>query len=217
MKKKTVIDRMVDRFLGWKLPEDFGPDSYITFDREKAKQNPNFWPVGTNLFTAGQARQMVEHMLADVMPEGYDTEAEGDAYMDGYFDALIQEPPNEPLERGNTRLEPLDTVEPVAWLIDHVPNRSMRQIAFTEQQADELMAITAEANTGFSTKYPYDMCEALLPRSAVESLFSQCRKEALLKAAENIQSRVIDTTSPYDNGLQYSANELRRMAEGEAS
>ena len=96
MKKKTVIDHMVDRFLGWKLPEDFSPDSYITFDHEKAKQNPNFWPIGTNLLTADQARQMVEHMLADVMPEGYDTEAEGDAYMDGYFDALIQEPPNEP-------------------------------------------------------------------------------------------------------------------------
>lgn len=61
---KTMIDTMVDRFLGWRLPEDFGPDGYITFDREKAKQNSNFWPVGTNLLTATQARAMIEHMLA---------------------------------------------------------------------------------------------------------------------------------------------------------
>lgn len=49
---KTMIDKMVARFLGWKLPEDFGPDCYITFDREKAKQNPHCWPIGTNLLTA---------------------------------------------------------------------------------------------------------------------------------------------------------------------
>ena len=65
---KTMIDKMVDRFLGWKLPDDFSPDSYITFDREKAKQNPIFWPVGTNLLTANQAREMIQHMLAGAIP-----------------------------------------------------------------------------------------------------------------------------------------------------
>jgi len=64
---KTMIDKMVDRFLGWKLPEDFGPDCYITFDREKAKQNPHCWPVGTNLLTADQARAMFEHALGEDM------------------------------------------------------------------------------------------------------------------------------------------------------
>lgn len=86
---KTMIDKMVDRFLGWKLPEDFGPDSYITFDREKAKQNPNFWPVGTNLLNAEQAREMVKHILVDALPastSAYHTEEEGDAYTHGYFD-----------------------------------------------------------------------------------------------------------------------------------
>ena len=62
---KTMIDKMVDRFLGWKLPDDFGPDCYISFDRDKAKQNPHCWPVGTNLLTADQARQMFEHALGD--------------------------------------------------------------------------------------------------------------------------------------------------------
>lgn len=86
---KTMIDKMVARFLGWKLPEDFGPDCYITFDREKAKQNPHCWPIGTNLLTADQARAMVKHMLADALPAdtgSYATEEEGDAYMHGYFD-----------------------------------------------------------------------------------------------------------------------------------
>lgn len=86
---KTMIDKMVDRFLGWKLPEDFGPDCYITFDREKAKQNPHCWPVGTNLLTADQARAMVKYMLADALPadtDTYATEEEGDAYTHGYFD-----------------------------------------------------------------------------------------------------------------------------------
>lgn len=63
---KTMIDKMIGNFLGWKLPHDFGPDGYITFDREKAETNQQFWPVGTNLLTAAQARQMIEHMLVGV-------------------------------------------------------------------------------------------------------------------------------------------------------
>lgn len=82
---KTMIDKMVDRFLGWKLPKDFGPDCYVSFDREKAEKNG--WPVGTNLLTAEQARAMVKHMMADALPpDTYTTEEEGDAYTHGYFD-----------------------------------------------------------------------------------------------------------------------------------
>lgn len=84
---KTMIDQMVDQFLGWKLPEDFGPDCYITFDREKAKQSPHCWPVGTNLLTADQAKEMIKHMLAGVVPpDCNNTEEEGEAYTLGYFD-----------------------------------------------------------------------------------------------------------------------------------
>ena len=59
---KKQLDAMVNRFLGWKLPPTFGPDCYITFDREKAKANHG-WPVGTNLLTADEARAMLEHIL----------------------------------------------------------------------------------------------------------------------------------------------------------
>jgi hypothetical protein len=54
------VDAMVNRFLGWKLPEDFYPDAGISF---KAPQSPFGWPTGTNLFHAGQAKAMFEHAL----------------------------------------------------------------------------------------------------------------------------------------------------------
>ena len=61
--RPVVIDDMVSRFLGWKLPQDFYPDCFVTFDREKASAQGS-WPVGTNLLHAGQARAMLEHVLA---------------------------------------------------------------------------------------------------------------------------------------------------------
>jgi len=61
---KTQIDKMVNRFLAWPMPKDFAPDCGISFKREPdAKGCAPAWPVGTNLFTADQARQMFEHCL----------------------------------------------------------------------------------------------------------------------------------------------------------
>lgn len=65
---KTMIDKMVDRFLGWKLPEDFSPDCGITFAKFHPNGTTRFEPIGTNLLTADQARAMVKHMLADALP-----------------------------------------------------------------------------------------------------------------------------------------------------
>lgn len=53
------IDVMVNRFLQWELPSDFMPDGGVTFDK-KSK------PVGTNLLTYTQAKQMIEFMLSDL-------------------------------------------------------------------------------------------------------------------------------------------------------
>ena len=69
---RAMVKHMVDRFLGWKLPADFNPDAFISFDRMKALNSgyrpsgPYLWPSGTNLLDAGQAEAMVLHML-----EGY--------------------------------------------------------------------------------------------------------------------------------------------------
>src|SRR4051812_45812237 len=55
------IKAMVDRFLSWRLPEDFNPDGGVTFD-------PFRIPTGTNLFTAVQAEAMIRHMLGGEEP-----------------------------------------------------------------------------------------------------------------------------------------------------
>lgn len=52
-----MIKKLVNRFLGWKLPKDFSPDGGISF-KESA-----WWPVGTNLLTATQAEEMFRHAL----------------------------------------------------------------------------------------------------------------------------------------------------------
>lgn len=62
-----VVNKLVDRFLGWKLPENFNPDGGIKFEADAAKKlNPNnarYEPSGTNLFDHQQATAMVRHML----------------------------------------------------------------------------------------------------------------------------------------------------------
>lgn len=66
-----LVKEMVDRFLCWKLPRDFHPDCGIHFDPEynveyMAKQGlppSRHEPLGTNLFHAEQAEEMVRHML----------------------------------------------------------------------------------------------------------------------------------------------------------
>lgn len=64
------IKHMVDRFLGWRLPENFNPDCGIHFDADEAvKLNPinvRYEPVGTNLFDYTQAEAMVRHMVEDM-------------------------------------------------------------------------------------------------------------------------------------------------------
>ncbi|MGH8028045.1 MAG: hypothetical protein ACREO0_15100 [Pseudoxanthomonas sp.] len=61
----AMVKRMVDRFLGWRLPNDFAPDAGISF---KQMTDPNWqhdtWPTGTNLLHAGQVKEMFEYCLS---------------------------------------------------------------------------------------------------------------------------------------------------------
>lgn len=59
------IKEMVNRFLSWKLPEDFNPDRGISFQRTfKGLNGPmKHEPVGTNLFTATQAEAMIRYIV----------------------------------------------------------------------------------------------------------------------------------------------------------
>jgi len=58
--KPLVTDEMVTRFLGWRLPKYFSPDCYISFDAQRIGRS---WPIGTNLFNADQAREMLEIVI----------------------------------------------------------------------------------------------------------------------------------------------------------
>lgn len=59
------LDDMVNRFLAWRLPKPWTPDNGISYVRPNYAHAPaeHDWPTGTNLFDAGQAREMVLHML----------------------------------------------------------------------------------------------------------------------------------------------------------
>lgn len=61
------IKYMVDRFLGWRLPENFSPDAGISFKPTFNDHMPSgpqkYNPSGTNLFDAQQAQAMVRHMV----------------------------------------------------------------------------------------------------------------------------------------------------------
>lgn len=60
------IKHMVNRFLGYQLPENFSPDGGITFERYGNKGTPHQYehhPSGTNILDAVQAEAMVRHMI----------------------------------------------------------------------------------------------------------------------------------------------------------
>lgn len=61
------IKKMVDEFLRWRLPDDFRPDNGISFDPFTMSKEQ--WPIGTNLFTADQAEQMIRHILSKAVAE----------------------------------------------------------------------------------------------------------------------------------------------------
>ncbi len=62
----NVTQEMIDRFLRWQLPEHFSPDAGVSFKPTKPDgYGTHWWPIGTNLFTADQTRQMLGFVLAE--------------------------------------------------------------------------------------------------------------------------------------------------------
>ena len=81
------IKRMTDKFLCWKLPRGFSPDAGISFHpgSETTYSKP-YWPTGTNLFTADQARAMFEHcadtLIEDLARKDADLHSQGRTLLD---------------------------------------------------------------------------------------------------------------------------------------
>lgn len=75
---EAQIKHMAERFLGWKLPENFNPDGGISFEKIGNKLSPSHMhytrePSGTNLLDYTQATAMVEHMLEGLpVDDAYD-------------------------------------------------------------------------------------------------------------------------------------------------
>lgn len=96
------IKHLVDRFLAWKLPDDFRPDGGVEFDADAAKKlnpiNRRYEPYGTNLLDARQAEAMIRHII-EGMP-GVDqvgaAEAEVGRYIYRRIEALMNVPPGTP-------------------------------------------------------------------------------------------------------------------------
>lgn len=64
--EEKLVKHLVDRFCGWHLPKDFHPDGGIMFMDvydNGTEQGGKFEPVGTNLFTADQAKEMFRFLL----------------------------------------------------------------------------------------------------------------------------------------------------------
>ena len=62
MSRDELIKQAVDRFLGWQLPKDFLPDAGVSF-KPNGEHGTVWWPIGTNILSADQAREMFEHCL----------------------------------------------------------------------------------------------------------------------------------------------------------
>ena len=65
IKRKSVIEKMVDRFLGWNIPADkVYPDGGFSF-----KQIENHQPSGTNIFDATVAEEMFRYATENEVGE----------------------------------------------------------------------------------------------------------------------------------------------------
>ncbi len=65
------IKHLVDRFLGWRLPDNFRPDGGISYrgaGPESAQKPTLYGPTGTNLFDAVQAEAMIRYLMCAPPP-----------------------------------------------------------------------------------------------------------------------------------------------------
>lgn len=72
MLRDQQIEYMVQRFLGWRLPENFNPDAGISFKpyfNEHTDHPMKSEPTGTNLFDYTQAKEMIRYMLDGIPSE----------------------------------------------------------------------------------------------------------------------------------------------------
>ena len=113
------IKHMVDRFLAWKLPDNFSPDAGVSFDPPVTWP----WPTGTNLLDATQVTAMVQHMVsglpANEVPE---PNPEWEAKAAAYHAESVAE----------AGVNPFDTLTmSERWKADAEPANELGQVSFS--------------------------------------------------------------------------------------
>lgn len=125
-----LVSHMVNRFLAWRLPENFSPDGGITFTRvmnEGTVYAHTAEPSGTNLLDAEQATAMVRHMLEGAPPvsKGDAAYAQWRASQTAEFDGTT-----EGLARARDMFE--------KWIGDALPANDDGQVHFARALAESM-------------------------------------------------------------------------------
>ena len=118
------IKHMVDRFLAWKLPDNFSPDAGVSFDPPVTWP----WPTGTNLLDATQVTAMVQHMVsglpANEVPE---PNPEWEAKAAAHHAESVAE----------AGVNPFDTLTMLErWKADAEPANELGQVSFSRAMLD---------------------------------------------------------------------------------
>lgn len=88
--KEEQVKKLVDRFLAWPLPKSVSSDTCVTVPEYQSPRS------GTNLLTADEARQMIEHLFAN------ETQREptlADVYKDPIFATWEAEPKSDNVKK----------------------------------------------------------------------------------------------------------------------
>lgn len=228
---KEQIKHLVDRFLRWKLPENFRPDAGVSFKaayNEHTAHPMKHAPVGTNLLDADQAEAMVRYMVESLPASPPDEAQDG---METTPAARWHEK-GEPDPHGTrydcerakliggsvTDDEVANTVfmDPCLANLTVAKDRIRwlsRQLVSSSAEVVRLNAALAEANAridaGLKTSDEIIEAEALA-REAVarEQERERCAKIADLASAEHVENPQI----PADNGWLVGKYSAARIA-----
>ncbi|WP_409188398.1 hypothetical protein [Bradyrhizobium sp. RDM4] len=170
------IRHMVDRFLGWKLPENFSPDGGVSFKKmlnEHTAHPAKHEPIGTNLLDAQQATVMVRYMI-----DGLPAEPPTARSSAGNVDALIAEIPADlywHIAKGKLRPD-----EPLYAC--HIVNPNNEEV-IAEAEHDDLMQAVALAVRSLASGES---------RQSLPPTASHAEREILDQLAASVREQVSD-------------------------
>lgn len=174
------IKYMVDRFLGWKLPESFNPDAGISFKRSWQHYTPYSMPSGTNLLDAPQAEAMVRYLLSGLpvastdqvavaareeaerfYEKGDDTRFDRAAFVDGAnFGARLAAPASQDATRVLTEDQLTILVTKARGKFVNLGQETLDGCSMERFIARELLASPARADDGEKAAFLNKFCQS---------------------------------------------------------